>query len=378
MNNPANPLFLELIRSAIWNRKADENLFNDVNESVWKEIIVFAESQSVRALIYDGILTLPKSVWPDKKTVYKLFLQTEIIEKRNQKFIDELKSISAEYSKINCQFILLKGQGNGSLYPNPSHRSPGDIDLYLYRKDDYLKANRWAVSNGFKLEDENIHHQGFEYHDIHIENHKNICFFGIKKYDRLIDEKIKDIIQKNMFEKIDLDGLRVKILPVELNAFYIFYHLFHHFIHLGIGMRQLCDWTLFMKTYSADINSKSFNELVDSFDLTYAMKSFASFTVKYLGAKPEYFPFETDINNKYVDIILEDVFSGGNFGYDLFKKRTFHSELHRKWYSFRFSTKRIVKIADLAPEHIKPLPFIKLNTNLRLLVNTIKNNIRSV
>ncbi|MFA6887756.1 MAG: nucleotidyltransferase family protein, partial [Fermentimonas sp.] len=203
-------------------------------------------------------------------------------------------------------------------------------------------------------------------------------FFGIKKYDRLIDEKIKDIIQKNMFEKIDLDGLRVKILPVELNAFYIFYHLFHHFIHLGIGMRQLCDWTLFIKTYSADINSKSFNELVDSFDLTYAMKSFASFTVKYLGAKPEYFPFETDINNKYVDIILEDVFSGGNFGYDLFKKRTFHSELHRKWYSFRFSTKRIVKIADLAPEHIKPLPFIKLNTNLRLLVNTIKNNIRSV
>ena len=107
MNNPANPLFLELIRSAIWNRKADENLFNDVNESVWKEIIVFAESQSVSALIYDGILTLPKSVWPDKKTVYKLFLQTEIIEKRNQKFIDELKSISAEYSKINSSIVLI-------------------------------------------------------------------------------------------------------------------------------------------------------------------------------------------------------------------------------------------------------------------------------
>lgn len=378
MNNLANPLFLELIRSAIWNRKTDESLFTDINEAVWKEIIFFAESQSVSALIYDGILTLPKYVWPDKKTVYKLFLQTEIIEKSNQKFIDELKNISYEYSKIDCPFILLKGQGNGTLYPNPSHRNPGDIDLYLYRKDDYLKANSWAVSNGFELEDENIHHQGFEYKGIHIENHKSICFFGIKKYDKLFDEIIKDIIQKDMFEEIDLDGLKVKILPVELNAFYIFYHLFHHFIHLGIGMRQLCDWTLFMKTHIANINSNSFNELVDSFDLTYAIKAFASFTVKYLGAKPEYFPFETNINNKYVDIILEDVFNGGNFGLDLLKKRSFHNKLHRKWYSFKFSTKRIVKIAGLAPEHIKPLPFIKLDTNLRLLVNNIKNNIRSV
>lgn len=368
MNNLAISLFLELLRSAIWNKKADETLFTDVQTTTWNEIVSFAESQSVTPLLYDGILTLPKLLWPEKNTVYKLFFHSEAIEKRNQSFHIELKNISTEYNKIDCPFILLKGQGNAALYPIPAHRNPGDIDLYLCRKADYQKANKWAESNGYILEAENIHHQGFEYNGIHIENHKNICYFGINKYDKLFDEKIGKIIENNQLTEINLDGLIVKTLPIELNAFYIFYHLFHHFIHLGIGMRQLCDWTLFMKTHHDNINKKSFNNLVDSFDLSYSMKAFASFTIKYLGAKKEYFPFDIDLNDKYVDIILNDVFSGGNFGNDLFKKRLFHSELHRKWYSFKFSTKRVFKIAGLAPEHIKPLPFIKLATNFKLLL----------
>lgn len=372
MNNLAVSLFLELIRSAIWSNKAEESLFTDVDETIWKEVASYAESQSVSALLYDGIMTLPKSVWPDKRIVYKLFMQTQFIEKRNRNFNEELKNIANEYKKIDSPFVLLKGQGNGALYPIPVHRNPGDIDLYLYRKEDYQKANKWAESNGYEMEDENIHHQGYNYHDIHIENHKNICFFGIKKYDKLFDENIQEIIRNDQFEEIELNGLIVKTLPIELNAFYIFYHIFHHFIHLGIGVRQLCDWALFMKTHSENINKNSFKELVDSFDLLYAMKEFAAFTIKYLGAKPEYFPFETNINGKYVDVILNDVFSGGNFGYDLFKNRKFYNELHRKWYSFKFSTKRVGKITGLAPQHINPLPFIKLTTNLKLLLTAKK------
>lgn len=368
MNNLTISLFLELIKSAIWNRKAEETLFTDIDEQIWTELVSFAESQSVSALLYDGIMTLPESVWPDRKIIYKLFLQTQFIEKRNRRFNEELKNIFWEYEKLNTPFILLKGQGNALFYPIPNHRSPGDIDLYLFNKSDYQKVNRWAVSNGYDMDDENIHHQGFIYNDIQIENHKNICFFGIDKYDKLFSEKIQNVVENNKFKEVEIEGLKVKVLPDELNAFYIFYHIFHHFIHLGIGMKQICDWVLFMKTNSDNINRSSFNLLVDSFDLSYAMKQFAAFAIKYLEAKPEYFPFETDIKGKYVDLILDDVFSGGNFGYDLFKRKTFQNDLHRKWYSFKHSTVRISRIIGLAPQHIKPLPYIKLTTNLKLLL----------
>ena len=99
MNNLAVSLFLELIRSAIWSNKAEESLFTDVDETIWKEVVSFAESQSVSALLYDGIMTLPKSVWPDKRIVYKLFMQTQFIEKRNRNFNEELKNIANEEIK---------------------------------------------------------------------------------------------------------------------------------------------------------------------------------------------------------------------------------------------------------------------------------------
>ncbi|HBU46476.1 MAG TPA: hypothetical protein DEB36_12040, partial [Porphyromonadaceae bacterium] len=148
MNEPVVSLFLELLRSAIWNRAADEDLFRHVGSTVWEEVISLAESQRVSALLYDGIMTLPTALRPGKKEVYTLFLQAEAIEKLNKGLNDELGNLAMEYGKIGCPFVLLKGQANAILYPRPEHRAPGDIDLFLYRKGDYEKANEWAKKKG--------------------------------------------------------------------------------------------------------------------------------------------------------------------------------------------------------------------------------------
>jgi len=195
MNEPAVSLFLELLRSAIWNRPADEKLFRHVDSSVWEEVISLAESQKVNALLYDGIMTLPATLRPGKKEVYTLFLQAEAIEELNKKQNEELRVLSSEYGRMDCLFVLLKGQANAVLYPRPEHRSPGDIDLFLYRKGDYEKANEWAKRKGCRMDAENIHHQSYEINGIHVENHKNTCYFGIRKYDRLLEEKMQEIIR---------------------------------------------------------------------------------------------------------------------------------------------------------------------------------------
>lgn len=368
MNEQAVSLFLELLRSAVWNKSADENLFQHMDSSVWGEIINFGESQKVNALLYDGIMTLPAELRPERKILYKLFLQTESIEKSNEHINNTLKSLSAEYEKLNCPFVLLKGQGNAILYPKSEHRTPGDIDVYFYQKGDYEKANEWARKQGFKMDAENIHHQSFEYNEIHIENHKVIAYFGIKKYDILLEKEIQKLINNKDFTELIIDDLKVSILPVEFNAFFIFYHLFHHFIHLGIGLRQFYDWLLFMDIHSEEMNEKEFIRLAESFDLLKAMKIFASVGVKYLGVKPTVYPFEIDVDGESVDLVMNDILSGGNFGYEVFKKRKFRNELHRKWYSFTFSTRRIRKISKMAPHHINSLPINKIMTNIKILL----------
>lgn len=367
MNEQGSSLFLELLRSAIWNKPADEALFQETGPGVWSDIISFAESQKVNALIYDGIMNLPVEVRPERKTLYKLFLQTETIEKLNDRINNTLKQLSAEYEKIDCPFVLLKGQGNGTLYPNPKHRTPGDIDVFLYRKEDYKKANNWAKRQGFKMDKENIHHHAFDVNGVLIENHKTISYFGIRKYDVLFEEKVQDIVRNHRFMEQEIDNLKVNVLPVEFNAFFLFYHLFHHFIDLGVGVRQLSDWILFMHTHSQKMDKKELIGLAEQFDLLKAMEIFASAAVKYMGANADVFPFTIDTKERLTDVVMNDVLRGGNFGFLPFENRVFRGKWDAKWHRFRYSAARTKKISGIAPRHINTLPIIKITNNLKLL-----------
>ncbi|MDO5664998.1 MAG: nucleotidyltransferase family protein [Bacteroidia bacterium] len=365
--NIAHSLFLELLTAAIWNRPANSERFQHIDTAVWEKIIELSIAQKVNALIYDGVMSLPQAFHPEKKIIYKLHLQAETIEASNRSINNVLKKLSAEYKQLACPFVLLKGQANAMLYPNPLHRTPGDIDVYLYQKGDYEKTNNWAREQGFKMDAENIHHQSFEYEGIHIENHKNITYFGIVKYDRLLEKKIQEIITNSDFISVHIDELPVRVLPIEFNAFFIFQHLFHHFIHLGVGIRQFCDWVLFFDTYSTQINKERFNSLVADFGLLNAMQVFASVAVKYMGTKASIFPFSTDTQGKYVDLVMHDIFRGGSFGYSVFQNKRFRNSLHRKWHSFACTISRLQKIYGIAPRHTITLPLNKVVTNIKLL-----------
>lgn len=368
MDNRCDLLFFELLRSALWSRPAREELFRQIDGSVWREIVRLSDRQKVTALIYEGVVSLPEACRPERQTVYKLFLHAEAVAQSNEKLNRELRNLSAEYEKIDCPWVLLKGASNALLYPNPQRRTAGDIDLFFYRKGDYRKANRWVKSRGYKTEEENIHHLGFHINGVHVENHKSIAYFGIRKYDRLFEKEVRGMVLNERFVSVDIDGLSVRILPVEFNAFFIFYHLFHHFIHLGVGLRQLCDWMLFMHVHAGQMNKEEFMRLMELFDLSEAAKIFASVVVKYLGADPGTFPFEIDLNGKYVDLVMEDVLRGGNFGYSFFKGKNFRNRWHRKWHTFKYTTGRMRRIEEIAPRHIKSLPLSKIVTNLKILL----------
>ena len=262
---------------------------------------------------------------------------------------------------------MLKGPGNASFYPNPAHRTTGDIDVFLYQKGDYQKANNWARSKEFEMEPENIHHQAFKYEGVLIENHKWASYFGVRKLDKLLEYKVDEISANNSFLKINIDGMEVKVLPHEFNAFFLFQHLFHHFIHLGVGIRQLCDWLLFLDRYSSLIDKDAFLRLAIEFELLYGMQIFASVAVKYLDAEPTIFPFAINTEDEYVDMVMDDILSGGSFGYAIFQNKRFRTSLHRKWYSFKYSNKRLRKIHKIAPNHTANLSLNKVMTNIKIL-----------
>ncbi len=360
------PYFLELLRSALWNYPADSSGFEDLGEGEWKDIMQYAVRQRLAALIADGISSLPPELRPPKSIYIHFLLLSEKIEEANRKINEELLELVKIYGELDIPFVLLKGQGNAFYYPRPLHRTPGDLDLFLYRKGDYEKAKRWVIARNYVRESETALHLGYNREDIHIENHRYITRFDRRKYNRILASKIKEITDKEGFEEIRINGEKIRVLPVEMNAFFIFQHMFHHFVYEGVGFRQLCDWILLLNARGRDMDRERFTAMAEEFGLMRAMRVFAHIAVKYMGARPAVFPFELGPDNKFSELVMADILAGGHFGRYRPGKKDPDSLWGGRWNRYKKTVIRMRKFVGMAPSHIRFLPFARLWIRMKL------------
>ncbi len=360
------PLFLELLSAAIWNRPAEAALFDGVDSETWKALVRHAHVQRVSALIADGAASLPPGSAPPKAIAISLLLAAEKIEEANRSLNKSLADISHEYASRDFLFLLLKGQGNALYYPKPLHRTPGDLDLFLYREEDYRRAKKWVFEQGYPRESENMQHLAFDWGNAHIENHRYVTYFTNEKYNKHFGLLVKRIVDNGDFETVQIGETAIQVLPAEFNAFYVFEHLFGHFIHTGIGLRQVCDWLLILSARRSEIDEKRFTALAQQFGLLTAMQTLAHACIRYLGAKPEIFPFPLDMENRYRDLLMEDILRAGHFGFYRPEVKKTKGKWSGRWHRYMHSVKRTFVFGDLAPSHIRILPFTKLILRIKL------------
>ena len=367
MSNPTIPrLFLHLLSAAIWDKPANASLFEELDTDTWKGIADMARRQTVSALIADKALSLPKESLPPKALRLQFMVMIKQTEELNKKMIQVLADISEEYRKANFPFCLLKGLSNGVNYPSPLLRNAGDIDLLLYRKGDYERGKKWCSEKGFKIEDGDHIHYAFDKDGIRIENHRRITYFDNKKYDNQFKEWEEELRKQENFTSVQINNLTVKQLPVEMNAFFIFQHMFRHFVHLGVGFRQYCDWLLFLAKHKDEIDPISFTKTAESYSLLYPMQLFARAAVENLDAPENIFPFEVIESEKHAEWIIEDILHSGNFGFHRPGKQRPREKMRGMWFSYKTTVRRSIKFGSIAPDHIRLLPFKKLINRLKI------------
>lgn len=365
-DSTVDSLFLYLLEVGIFDRPVDLARIGTPDVRTWNKVIRLARKQSVSALVAEAILLLPEELLPPRPQLFELFKLIEQTKIANDKVISVLHDISNEYAQLGIHFLLLKGPGSGVNYPNPLLRTPGDLDLLLYRKGDYEKARDWIAGQGITIVEANGIHSKFLKDNISIENHHRITYFNHKKYDhrfQTIEEKLR---REETFCHIIIEGRKVPQLPAELNVFYLFQHLFRHFVQNGIGFRQFCDWILFLSKHHDKINKDSFTALSQSFALLYPMQVFARAAVKYLNVSPWIFPFPTITDDKYADMVIEDILDSGNFGFFRSGKKRPKQRIRGMWFSYSNTLSRAMKFGALSPEHCLILPYTKLKHRLKI------------
>lgn len=364
-------IICHLLGAALKAQPIDPKLFEGLGEGDWRKIYKIAQEQSIVAMVCERILTLPKELLPSRTLRLEMGMAIELIGREHDRMVKELSAVHDEYEAHNLPFVLLKGLTMAQHYPDPRLRSSGDLDLYLWRSGDYERANELARSKGYRMEGESVYEQLYWRERVAVENHKLISYFGRSRYDEALRHILAPIEADEAWGSSLIGGIRYRTLPLELNVVYCFQHILHHFSYLGIGFRQICDWLLLMERHQQTIDVDKVMAYADALDLMRPMRLFALMAVRYLGVGAEIFPFAlgyTERDTQLADMIIADVFRGGNFGLETFAGKRFGNIWLRRWYMWRKTALRSLRIASVSPEHIRFIPLVAIATRLRLLL----------
>ena len=284
MNRLENAFFT-LLRSSIWNKAYE--LDYTLTEKEWNSIYAISKEQTVSGIMLDAVAKLPNEQKPEIKLRMQWIMLQKVIEAQNKKMNNALTCIVDELKKKSLNPYLLKGQGVALNYPTPNHRICGDIDIY-FTANDLDKAIEHFTAQGCTIEgDLDDAHCETEYKGFKLEIHKKSATFYTKKLQKRYNEIIASIVGSAQ-TGVEIDGCEIAVLPPLANALQLLSHMLRHIIFAGLGLRQVCDWVLFVHKHQKEIDKELFIKYAKELQLWETYKVATAIATDYLGLPKEY------------------------------------------------------------------------------------------
>jgi hypothetical protein len=339
--------FFALLRGGLWHKPVDPALFTDMGEEGWTLLLRLAQRQTVVAIVFDGINTLPPELRPPRKLYLQWAAVTAQIEQANEALNAEVARLFGEYKEAGLSPILLKGQGNAACYLNPLRRQSGDIDIYLGKKGQRA-ANELLEKQGFERHAEDTEkHTCYHRGKVMVENHRTMTnldnLLRVRFFYKLLNGWYPKAADLRRVGEVD-----IPVPPATFNAFYLFLHIFEHLMNGGVGLRQVCDWTRLLAT--EEIDHRVLRRSLRKMGLLRIAAAYAHIAVHRLGLPKERLPFSIAQAKTDAKRVLADMMKTGNFGHhdEEMLKRPGHYWAG-KWFFFRHVLKRCNYYHVMAP-----------------------------
>lgn len=233
--------------------------------------------------------------------------------------------------------VLLKGFGLAMLYPNPSLRQFGDIDLYV-GLDDFHEACRLlrTLPGGYNWGEEvdSGHHYNIEFGQYPMEIHRVSADMDDPKVAKIYAAIERDGLRSHT-QRVDYEGLEVSIPSKEFMVFYTFYHAWHHFLTSGVGWRQISDIAMTLHAYHGQLDLDKLKQWLGSMHLMKPWQTFGYLMVEQLGLPEAEMPFYDAQCRRTAQRLYHKVMEVGNFKRNSrFKQRRSKRRLMRWMHSF--------------------------------------------
>lgn len=349
-------LFFEFLQFAIGNR---ESLSCGIKDADWQRLFDLCKRQTLLGIGFNAVEKLHAIGidCPSNLRMQWMALAFQI-EKQNEKITKQCRELTKMYEHDGLQCCILKGQGNLLNYPEElrMRRIPGDIDVWCIPPMEGLDI---AVATG-RNSVEYVNYRGVNAVIEYAKLQFRLC--RVDKQPRAIYHHIDapsiggtevEIHYRPSFCRSLIRNYRMRkwfadhayectkntchygfsIPTASVNVIYQMCHLFNHYFHEGIGLRQLMDYYYTLKVWHNDWKEQQdllsqgmwseglgipvmSAEEVMSVLRSFGMAKFASAVMYVLHeafALPTHY-YICEPNEKEGRKLLAEIMQGGNFG----------------------------------------------------------------
>ena len=303
-------LFFELIRIAIGRQ---ESFSRTPTDEEWRELFAEAKRQTLVGVLYEGLSHISADQKPPHQLLINWHATVQKIILDNKRVNHDTVWVSERWERLGYRSVILKGQGNALLYPDPMLRIPGDIDIWL--DGDRKKIVDYIRSHFPKLEVTRIEMDFPVRKDTSIEIHFLPSFlyapFKNRKMQRYFSRQLACPKQVELPE----EGT-INIPGDEMNLVFQLSHIYRHLFFEGIGFRQLMDYYYLSQVLSSPDGAR-LKETVLPVIHDLGLTDFCSALMWVLG---EVFHMPQELmltvpNEKRGRFLLSEVMRAGNFGH---------------------------------------------------------------
>ena len=285
----------------------------DLTETTIKQVLKEAETQTVFSLVFAYLQNDVKAISVEKfNALSEQFYRNVILNTNNFQEHNELNDLMVN---ADIPYVAIKGLASAYYYPDPSLREMGDVDFLVYEKD-FEAAKQAVVSAGFEVDhgdDEDSIHIAFKREPVSIwEQHRSVNGVPGGLVGELIKKELNCTIETA--EQIELDGAVCRIPDKFHHGLIMILHMISHMTSEGIGLRHLCDWAVFANSIGNDEFVNLFEAKLKRFGLWKFAQIMTAVSEKYLGIEHKQWTGASEINDKLLDGVIEDILNGGNFG----------------------------------------------------------------
>ena len=300
--------FFQLLRLAVGTSSDIPNIQGDE----WTAIYEMAKKQSLLGIVFDGIEKMGNAVRMDSDLLMTWIGKCKQIERRNLQLNEAVVKVSGYFKRNGFETCILKGQGNALMYPNPLHRTPGDIDILVSGKDsDIIRFVRSIAPN----EKVSYHHIDFPaYRGIPIEVHYRPCYLQNLICNTRLQRFFGECAEEQFSHLVDGECGAFAVPTSHFNIVFQLVHVFGHLFQEGIGLRQIVDYYFVVVNWHM---ASSTDLALLQHDLKYlGLYGFAGAMMyvqhEVLGLSEDKMIVPMDVRKG--EMLLEEILASGNFG----------------------------------------------------------------